>query len=229
MVSFQASTKNTKLVQSKFCEFGVQFENALDFLVDAYGKPQICGEGVKNERIERRPSAIFDGDGIRREWQSVRSLVKDRHAILFDLLKKQWANERLKKVAQSKDATHVSTKEPVPADVTMQMLLQDFLEVTQGPAKVYPNMRILAQVSLTLPVSNAESERAFSSLNLIKTDLRNRMSDEMLGALMRIQRLGPDDIREVPFTEIVMRWYKQGPRRVTWKLDISRFATDPTK
>ena len=33
---------------------------------------------------------------------------------------------------------------------------------------------------LTLPVSTATTERAFSAMNVIKTDLRNKMEDEFL-------------------------------------------------
>ena len=46
----------------------------------------------------------------------------------------------------------------------------------------------LANVGALIPVSTAECEGAFSSMNLIKTDLRNRST---LDCLMRISTEGP--------------------------------------
>lgn len=40
---------------------------------------------------------------------------------------------------------------------------------------------------LVLPWSNAEVERAFSQLNLVKTDLRNRMGYDMLNAILTVR------------------------------------------
>ena len=45
----------------------------------------------------------------------------------------------------------------------------------------------LALVLLVLPWSNADVERAFSQLNLVKTSLRNRMSTTMVNALLTIR------------------------------------------
>ena len=42
----------------------------------------------------------------------------------------------------------------------------------------------LIKLALLLPVATATVERAFSAMNIIKTDLRNRMSDEWLNDLI---------------------------------------------
>ena len=39
---------------------------------------------------------------------------------------------------------------------------------------------------LTLPVSTATTERAFSAINIIKTNLRNKMEDEFLSDTMML-------------------------------------------
>ena len=39
---------------------------------------------------------------------------------------------------------------------------------------------------LTLPVSTATTERAFSTMNVIKIDLRNKMEDEFLSDAMML-------------------------------------------
>ncbi|XP_050209345.1 uncharacterized protein LOC126660062 [Mercurialis annua] len=45
---------------------------------------------------------------------------------------------------------------------------------------VYPLIYRLIELALVLPVSTASVERAFSAMNIIKTDLRNKMGDEFL-------------------------------------------------
>jgi len=49
-----------------------------------------------------------------------------------------------------------------------------------GKSKIYPLIDRLIRLVLTLPVSTATTERAFSAMKLIKTKLRSRMEDEFL-------------------------------------------------
>ena len=44
----------------------------------------------------------------------------------------------------------------------------------------FPLVYRLIKLALLLPVATATVERAFLAMNIIKTDLRNRMSDEWL-------------------------------------------------
>ena len=44
----------------------------------------------------------------------------------------------------------------------------------------YPLIYRVVKLVLTLPISTATTERAFSAMNVIKTDLRNKMEDEFL-------------------------------------------------
>ena len=48
----------------------------------------------------------------------------------------------------------------------------------------FPIVYRLIKLGLLLPVATATVERAFSAMNIIKTDLRNKMSDEWLNDLM---------------------------------------------
>ena len=43
-----------------------------------------------------------------------------------------------------------------------------------SPLQGFPQLSRLASIALIIPVSTAECERCFSSMNRIKTDLRNR-------------------------------------------------------
>ncbi len=47
----------------------------------------------------------------------------------------------------------------------------------------YENIRRLLQIFCTLPVSTCTAERAFSALKILKTYLRNSMTDERLTGL----------------------------------------------
>ena len=44
----------------------------------------------------------------------------------------------------------------------------------------------VVKLVLTLPISTATTERAFSTMNVIKTDLRNKMEDEFLSNTMML-------------------------------------------
>ncbi|XBI73564.1 hypothetical protein VPH35_067287 [Triticum aestivum] len=49
---------------------------------------------------------------------------------------------------------------------------------------VFPLVYRLIRLALTLPVATASVERVFSAMNIIKTDLRNKMGDDWLNDLM---------------------------------------------
>jgi hypothetical protein len=49
---------------------------------------------------------------------------------------------------------------------------------------MFPIVFRLIKLALILPVATASVERAFSAMNIIKTDLRNRMNDEWLNSLI---------------------------------------------
>jgi hypothetical protein len=64
----------------------------------------------------------------------------------------------------------------------------------------YNELLTIYQISKTLPISNAITERAFSIQNLIKNKLKYFMSSDLLDYLMRIAIEG-QNIEEFPFIE----------------------------
>lgn len=52
--------------------------------------------------------------------------------------------------------------------------------VASGKAKVYSMVYHLIELALVLPVATASVERAFSAMDILKTDLRNKLRDEWL-------------------------------------------------
>jgi hypothetical protein len=52
--------------------------------------------------------------------------------------------------------------------------------VETGKSTIYPLVDRLIRLILTLPVSTATTERAFSAMKIVKTRLRNQMEDDFL-------------------------------------------------
>ncbi len=57
---------------------------------------------------------------------------------------------------------------------------------------MFPEVYSLAKILLALPVGTATVERSFSQMKMIKTRLRNHLSDANLAHLITIAIEGPD-------------------------------------
>lgn len=57
------------------------------------------------------------------------------------------------------------------------------LEITKKAPSSFPNISIALRIILTIPITSASAERSFSKLKLIKTYLRNTMSQKRLSEL----------------------------------------------
>ena len=69
------------------------------------------------------------------------------------------------------------------------------MNIARNKAKYLPffeNMIVIAEIALTLPVSNAWPERGASTLKLVKSRLRSRLKDDMLQCLLHVKINGPD-------------------------------------
>lgn len=56
---------------------------------------------------------------------------------------------------------------------------------------MFPKLARVAMIGLLLPMSTADCERGFSSLQRVKTDLRNGLSNRILNYLLLISIEGP--------------------------------------
>ena len=61
---------------------------------------------------------------------------------------------------------------------------------------LFPNVVFLLEVAIICPISNATIERLFSFLKLVKTKLRNQISDDSLDKVLRIKMEGPDHLSD---------------------------------
>lgn len=93
--------------------------------------------------------------------------------------------------------------------------LQDVLitmQATEAYRAIFPHTYTLIHIPLTLPGGTAMVEQSFSEMKMIKTRLRNRLSDCNLERLMKIADEGPQ-IGSVPFEEI-LEVFKMKNRRI---------------
>jgi len=76
----------------------------------------------------------------------------------------------------------------------------------------YPLVYRLITLVLTLPVSTASVERAFSAMNIIKSDVRTNMNDEWLNSLLMVF-IERDTTELVSNEEVMSRYQTMRPRR----------------
>ena len=94
---------------------------------------------------------------------------------------------------------------------SLQELLRE-MHSSSTYSGIFPEMMKLLNIMLTIPVGTATVERSFSQMKMIKTRLRNRLSDANLQHLMRVAIEGPD-LKEVDFNQI-LDIFKLKSRRV---------------
>ncbi|GJZ47903.1 zinc finger MYM-type protein 1-like protein, partial [Tanacetum coccineum] len=78
---------------------------------------------------------------------------------------------------------------------------------------MYPLIDRLIRLILTLPVSTATSERAFSKMKLVKTRLRTTMSDDFLKSSM-ILSIEREIVGTICNEKIIDDFYSKSQRRV---------------
>ena len=98
------------------------------------------------------------------------------------------------------------TKPPTLQDVMVEM------EISGAYKDIFPEMFKLLDILLTLPVGTASVERSFSQMKLVKTRLRNRITDDNLARLMHIAIEGPE-FTVVDFDKI-LDIFKEKNRRI---------------
>ena len=76
---------------------------------------------------------------------------------------------------------------------------------------MFPNLTKIASIYLTIPVSTASVERSFSEMKLIKTRLRNSLSEGTLSQLMRIGIEAPETDDDL---DAILEVWNRKPRRI---------------
>ena len=81
----------------------------------------------------------------------------------------------------------------------------------------FPNLHVLLQLALTLPITSCESERSFSQLKLIKTSCRSTTTSQRLSglALMKINRAYCEKLHNSSIMkDLIKEFHQLHPRRM---------------
>ena len=89
--------------------------------------------------------------------------------------------------------------------------MRDVCNLAINNSDTFPATSEVAKRYLLAPVSTVDCERGFSRQNLVKTDIRNRMSVETLENILRISIDGPAECNVDSAFKI---WAKQKTRRI---------------
>lgn len=86
--------------------------------------------------------------------------------------------------------------------------------LTKDPYKTdFCNVLHLVRIMLTLPISTAECERAFSAQKRIKSDIRSSLSVQRLSDLILLSSEGPD-LAEFNPEKSIDKWMANSRRRI---------------
>ena len=78
---------------------------------------------------------------------------------------------------------------------------------------LFPNLKIMADICLSIPIGTASIERSFSQMKMIKTRLRHRLKESSLSLLMKIAIESPEKLSDEDLNEIIEIWNRK-PRRI---------------
>ena len=135
--------------------------------------------------------------GEDREAETVDGEETVKAAMISTEICTEWKTFHQLLVKQPQDTTASQLKELVSNDMLKAM---------------FPNLNKIASIGLTIPVSTASVERSFSQMKMIKTRLRNSLSDCSLSHLMRIAIEAPEVLSESDLEEIVDVWQRKSRR-----------------
>ncbi|KAL3063836.1 hypothetical protein OYC64_000205 [Pagothenia borchgrevinki] len=85
-------------------------------------------------------------------------------------------------------------------------ILSDLSSKYEEFGVLYPTISQLAAIALTVPVSSVNCERDISTLNRVKTNIRNRLQGDHLAACMRISINGPE-VSDFPYQEALETFF----------------------
>ena len=81
-------------------------------------------------------------------------------------------------------------------------------------SSLYPTQSKQASITLTLPISTANCEKIFSTMNRIKTDPRNLLKTFTLDMLIHLSSEGPG-LETFDFDAAVNVWAQKSKRRIS--------------
>ena len=120
------------------------------------------------------PDDVDQQERVRAEWGKLK----------YDIL--DWKTKIPKEI--KKGIRKTTEQLPTPTEWCLSRILQ--MRCALG--SLYPHISKIAEVALTLPVSNAWPERGASKIKLIKSMLQSHLKNDLLNSLLQISINGPD-------------------------------------
>ena len=118
---------------------------------------------------------------------------------------------------QMKEQIPSEVLNPPPKNVSKsptEWALHKMLSMRATNQHFVPGLLYLAELCLSLPVSNAWPERGASAVKRLKKRMRSRLGNDMLGALLHITLNGPDVMEADQLIKATVKeWMKIKPRR----------------
>ena len=139
-------------------------------------------------------------------------------------LEAEWNNFKYELSDWSKDHQAILS----PSTTSTEWTLQRFLRHRESYRRSYPLLLQVAEISLSMPVSNAGPERGASALKRLKTHPRNSLKKEMLQSLLHLSTNGPPvKESEAVINKAVALWKeKKHRRKLAKELDLTFSSED---
>ncbi|XP_039298901.1 52 kDa repressor of the inhibitor of the protein kinase-like [Nilaparvata lugens] len=160
-------------------------------VLNVFHLPLLLPEGIVNTSVQDMQKSI---DPIMNRFGSIMKDNRDLSSLKLNAEMAHWRNKWQR-----------YNKEGLPLPTNALNVLRECEK------DIYPTIHFLLRVLCTLPVSNASSERSFSTLRLLKTWLRSTMSENRLVGLALLY-IHPDIV--IDPEKIVERFAKSGTHRI---------------
>ncbi|XP_054588645.2 zinc finger protein 862 [Nothobranchius furzeri] len=105
-------------------------------------------------------------------------------------------------------------------DLDQLSILQKLSAQNDEWANLYPMVSKLAAIAMTVPISSVNCERDFSTMNRVKTDLRNRLQGDHLAACLQLSINGPP-LGEFPYHRALEMFCKKS-RKIKCQIPPSK-------
>ncbi|KAK3107222.1 hypothetical protein FSP39_009772 [Pinctada imbricata] len=108
------------------------------------------------------------------------------------------------------------TSQYLESTTPTEYCLRHILQLATPFGQSFPLLSKVAEIILSMPISNAWPERGASAVKRIKTRLRNRLSNKMLETVMQVNINGPGTTSAAAETivkQTVKQWYEAKQRR----------------
>ena len=137
------------------------------------------GNGSFKEHKSKQVKTLADHfyQGHQKEKAKKEQLLGEWEKIKFEM------DSLNKEISQGMNETHLET--------AMDWYLKRLISLKTAYSTVFPALANIAEVCLSMPVSNAWLDRGCSALKRIKTRLRNRLGVDVLQTRLRLLSMAP--------------------------------------